>query len=261
MISLIITTCDRAELLKEALDSADQQQFLGEIIVVNDGRALPEPLSDRVKIIKTKGYTGVSSARNAGLAAASMPYISYLDDDDLLHPNAYQGAMDAFKAGDHNLVVSNVELFDQQNTRSERVPPSLSKGTIWGMDFSALSEGTSFFTKQSTVYKTDFLRSIGGWQSRLRTRQLSELFLRISQKSDITGVNWPCYRLRRSADYDHLTDSLGLRIKSQLFLFVRHFPLWASRKSGWRWLAGECLYTYRWIRRRHWAGSQRGGKL
>lgn len=49
---------------------------------------------DRVQVIH-KEDGGVSSARNAGLAAADADYIVFLDSDDALRPSALQTALDA----------------------------------------------------------------------------------------------------------------------------------------------------------------------
>ncbi len=251
MISLIITTCDRPAFLKKAIESALTQKYVGEIIVIDDGHVPPGELAENVRLIKTNGYIGICAVRNLGLNAASLPYIAYLDDDDLLYPDAYLGPMDAFKAGAHNVVVSNVDRFEDGGKVSVRVPPSTEKGTIWGMDIDALQGGYSFFTKQSAVYEAEFLRLIGGWEERLKSRSQSELFLRISQKTDITGINCPCYRLNRSTSYEHLTDGIRPRFRSYVFLIIRHSGLWTFRKNGWRWFVRETRYIERMIRRRY----------
>ena len=152
-------------------------------------------LAANVRMIRTTGYIGICAVRNLGLGAASLPYIAYLDDDDSLYPDAYIGAVDAFRAGPRNVVIQNVDTFDEGKRVSVRVPPSTKKGTIWGMDYDALQGRYSFLTKQSAVYRTDSLRSIGGWEERLKSRAHSDLFLRISQNADITGIDHPCYRL------------------------------------------------------------------
>jgi len=239
MISLVITTCDRPALLLNAIESALNQKFVTEIVVVNDGRAPLEKLPVNIQLIHTAGYVGCCGARNLGLEAVSQPYIAYLDDDDSLHPDAFAGAMAAFEGGARQLVVSNVDRIENGKCVSVRVPPSTKKGTIWEIDFKALQGGYNFYTKQSTVYETEFLRSIGGWEGRLKSRSQCELFFRISQQADITGINRPCYRLNRDTSYDHLTTNKGLRFRSYLFLVTRHFGLWFPRITGWKWFVRE----------------------
>lgn len=78
-----------AECLHSVLASLEQDD---EVIVVNDGstdgtlRIAQELLAGHASAsILTKPNGGLSSARNAGLAAASKTYVLFLDGDDALH--------------------------------------------------------------------------------------------------------------------------------------------------------------------------------
>ncbi len=87
VVSVIITTYNRREFLKEALRSAlDQLYEDKEVIVVDDGST--DGSYDAVNGIagiryewKTNG--GISSARNHGIRAALGDYLAFLDADDL----------------------------------------------------------------------------------------------------------------------------------------------------------------------------------
>lgn len=85
-ISVVIPTCNRIELLKEAVQCVlEQSNPAYEIIVVNNGSApllenlFPQP----VKIFELPPFSGVANARNQGAVAANGEYIAFLDDDDL----------------------------------------------------------------------------------------------------------------------------------------------------------------------------------
>ncbi len=92
LVSVIIPTYNRAQLLVEAVNSVlaqTHQDF--EIIVVDDGSTddtaeviqnIPDP---RIKVI-SQDNAGRSVARNRGLQAAIGTYIGFLDDDDLYLP-------------------------------------------------------------------------------------------------------------------------------------------------------------------------------
>ena len=90
-VSVIIPTYNRAELLREAIDSVLAQTYKNlEVIVVNDGsddhtgEVLAE-FGDRIKIIQFS-RSGISAARNSGIDAASGNYVAFLDSDDLWLP-------------------------------------------------------------------------------------------------------------------------------------------------------------------------------
>jgi glycosyltransferase involved in cell wall biosynthesis len=95
MISVIIPTFNRAEFLKEAIQSVlDQNYFRGldtarlfEIIVVDDGSTdntgeTVHSFECDIRYIYQKNR-GVSAARNAGLQHARGDFIAFLDSDDL----------------------------------------------------------------------------------------------------------------------------------------------------------------------------------
>ena len=88
--TLVIPTYGRPKWLVDAVDSAlSQRRPFDEVIVVCDG---PDPevtmrLSDRPVRVVSIPKAGVAAARNAGLAAAVTPWVAFLDDDDLLHPD------------------------------------------------------------------------------------------------------------------------------------------------------------------------------
>src|SRR5689334_17368690 len=94
LISTIIPTIGRAT-LSQAVQSVIDQQCANvefEIIVVNDsGQPLPKMSwmeAPTVQILNTNHWER-SVARNAGAAIARGKYLHFLDDDDLLLPNAF----------------------------------------------------------------------------------------------------------------------------------------------------------------------------
>ena len=96
-ITIVVTSCNRAELLQLALRSIQLQDFSRwECVVVDDAsldfslRVAQEfaAVDPRFRVIKHETARGPSAARNTGLAAAKSEYICFLDDDDLLLPKS-----------------------------------------------------------------------------------------------------------------------------------------------------------------------------
>lgn len=92
-VTVVIPTKNRRALLRRALGtSLGQQQVKVEIIVVDDGSE--DQTSDDVRqcehlgvrLIRHENSLGVSTSRNEGIAAASAPWVAFLDDDDLWAP-------------------------------------------------------------------------------------------------------------------------------------------------------------------------------
>lgn len=91
LVSVIMPTRDRSELLGEAIASVQaQRHHRWELIVVDDGSqddtaALLTSMDDpRIKVLTTDGV-GCAAARNLALDAASGDVVAYLDDDNLFH--------------------------------------------------------------------------------------------------------------------------------------------------------------------------------
>jgi len=104
LVSVIVRTKDRPELLTEALDSiADSTYRRVEVILVNDGGVSPE-VSDTfpfpVVRVETGANLGRAAAANAGVGAATGEYLSFLDDDDLMEPEHLETLVDLVTAAE-----------------------------------------------------------------------------------------------------------------------------------------------------------------
>ncbi len=94
-VTAIIATYNRADLLREALDSIYAQEGLGtqfdvEVIVVDDASLDHTPQVaaryPNVRFIRLPVNRGHSAARNVGINYSSGTYVAFLDDDDVWLP-------------------------------------------------------------------------------------------------------------------------------------------------------------------------------
>jgi len=97
-ISVIVRTKDRPALLAEALESIRATRYPCEVVVVNDGGALPQ-VGD-AKLVEHETSRGRSEAANAGVHAATNAFICFLDDDDRIYPEHLQTLANAAR-GSH----------------------------------------------------------------------------------------------------------------------------------------------------------------
>jgi len=157
LVSVIIPCYNQSHFLVEAVTSAINQTYKNwEIIIVNDGSL--DTTSTRAKnlIVANSQYQirlveqtnqGLSSARNAGIAAASGEYILPLDADDILAENALTDLLEiclksnvpcvAFGSyqifGTENRIVPSYELYSPENIKQSNMihPSSLYHKSIW----------------------------------------------------------------------------------------------------------------------------------
>lgn len=95
-ISIVIPLYNKQNSIAATLQSVFSQTYTNyEVIVVDDGSTddsfavAKQVIGERLEVIGKviqKANGGVSSARNAGIMAASGEYIAFLDGDDLWHP-------------------------------------------------------------------------------------------------------------------------------------------------------------------------------
>jgi glycosyltransferase involved in cell wall biosynthesis len=96
LVSVVITTRNRATVLPRALDSVFAQvgggrEFDLEVIVVDDASDDETPqVADRyptVRFVRLPVNRGISRARNAGIEVCRGNYVAFLDDDDVWLPH------------------------------------------------------------------------------------------------------------------------------------------------------------------------------
>lgn len=121
IVSVIIPCYRQAHYLPAALESVFAQTYLSvEIVVVNDGsdddtEVVARRYADRIRYV-WKPNGGLSSARNAGIAAATGDYLLFLDADDLLHPDAISRLIEAVQHRPDRICLMGSKLFTNPDT-------------------------------------------------------------------------------------------------------------------------------------------------
>lgn len=104
LVSVIITTHNRAGVVPETIDSVLAQTYEAiEVIVVDDGSTddtaamLRRRYGDRVRYVRQENQ-GVEMARNRGIRFSTGDYLNFLDDDDLMLPEKIEKQVALLKA-------------------------------------------------------------------------------------------------------------------------------------------------------------------
>jgi glycosyltransferase involved in cell wall biosynthesis len=100
-VTVVIAAYNADRFIRKTLDSVFAQSLEDiEVIVVDDGSIDSTPhiirsyIDPRLTVLRQEN-SGVSAARNAGLAIARAPYIFFLDADDVLLPDALEKMAEA----------------------------------------------------------------------------------------------------------------------------------------------------------------------
>ena len=138
-ISIIVPVYKVERYLVRCIDSILNQTFRDlEVILIDDGSSdhSSEICDDysrkdnRIIVIHQKNK-GVSAARNAGLDLAKGEYIGFVDSDDWVEPNMYEGLFNYIKSKEVDISICGINRYN-------------ASGVCVGTDFA----GDSLFTKE-----------------------------------------------------------------------------------------------------------------
>ncbi len=132
LVSLILPTCDRPQLVRRALDSARAQTWPNlEILLVDANRRTPPAaenptLSDvwsdaRVRLIDGRNTRNAAMARNRALEAARGDWVTFLDDDDEYLPSKIAAQAELARRTGARLVVCGYDFIRPRRTRTRQV--------------------------------------------------------------------------------------------------------------------------------------------
>jgi glycosyltransferase involved in cell wall biosynthesis len=186
LVSVIITTCDRPELFKKALQSVLDQTYKHlEIIVVDNGineavdqqdLAKYKAINPNIKLLRYMTPLGGSKARNIGIKEASGYYLAFLDDDDVWLPKKLAEQINALKTNGQCSIITCNYYNNYENGPITLVEISANhsdKGKN-GILLSNIVGGCS-----APLLKTHELRALGGFDESLKSFQDWDMWLRI----------------------------------------------------------------------------------
>lgn len=119
MISVILPTYNRRELLPRAINSVLEQTYGDlELIVVDDAstdgthEVMAEITDPRVRYIRQKQNKGACAARNAGIREAKGDYIAFQDSDDVWHTDKLEKQLAFLSEKDADIVFCAFSRFE-----------------------------------------------------------------------------------------------------------------------------------------------------
>ncbi len=230
MISVIIPTFNRAKLLGEAVRSVLGQKGSAEdseIIVADDGstddtRQSLAVLPGNVRYIRCE-HSGVSAARNLGIAESSGEWIAFLDSDDLWLPGKLCAQMKFFSDHPETLLCQTEEIWIRNgrrlNARKYHKKPA-------GYCFPLLLE-RCLVSPSSVVISRRVFDSVGLFDESLPACEDYDLWLRIGCRFPIGLVEKPLV-VKRGGHPDQLsatTANLDLYRMEAILKLLRTTPL------------------------------------
>lgn len=178
LVSVIVLTWDRRDLLSETLGSV-LAQTLGdlEVVVVDnesqDGTAeyVASHADPRVRYIRNANGGSLSVNRNVGIRRSRGRWVAFCDDDDLWYPDKLERQIDvAAKRPEAGIICADVMLFDEAGEIGRYV------GERPGTDiaFEDLAGGHNPVMLSSVMVARDAFDKLGMWDESLGVRTVED---------------------------------------------------------------------------------------
>jgi GT2 family glycosyltransferase len=202
LISVITPIFDTSvQWLEEAVESVLAQAYENwELLLVDDGSSASELLNAlptlaardrRITLSKVGVHKGISAASNQGLELARGEWVTFLDHDDMLEPDAlFQVSRLLQTHPDADLIYSDEDKLAENGCEAPLFKPD------WSPDF-LLSYN---YVGHLTAIRREIAQKVGGFRSEFDGAQDYDLFLRVIEQSDrIHHIPRVLYHWRRSA--------------------------------------------------------------
>jgi glycosyltransferase involved in cell wall biosynthesis len=183
LISVYITTKNRCDMLKRAVDSVLNQSYKNlEIIISDDGSTDQTEkycndlikVSEKVKYIRSDNSKGACIARNKAISIASGEYITGLDDDDEFTVDRLSEFVSNWNPK-YSFICAN--FFDSNNGKLSRY--------YWGLrdrEFNLSDILLSNAASNQVFTLTERLKAIGGFSEDVKKFQDWDTWIRLCSK-------------------------------------------------------------------------------
>jgi len=234
LVSAVIITHNRKNLLSKAIRSVESQTYQNiEIIVVDDASSdgTDEMVSSnfsscRYFKIPVAQSRGGNHARNVGIRESKGDYIALLDDDDEWLPEKIERQIKCIREVSDTRIVGCLRI--SENTKGSRVIESACKPS-GDMRYKCLV--TLSHTSSTLLIERQLMDQIGGFDENLTHWQDYEMLLRACQHTNLECVNVPLVLLRHhdeKKDPSRLTNNLEKWEKAISYIESKHAELIAA---------------------------------
>jgi len=252
LVSVVIPTHNRAEVIGRAVDSVLQQTYPRIEIVVVDDRStdatqavLQEIRAPSLKILKTTNSRGAAAARNLGISRSSGDLIAFLDSDDAWESRKIELQVACFRNGPPDLgaVYTKVTAHHSDGSVTQRVPQH--RGRI----FDVLQWRNKVGGASSVMVHRSVFDDVGLFDIRLPACEDWDLWARIARKYRFDFIDSCCVHYYTDRD-----DRLTRRSRA---VFIAHHLIF--RRLNGRRPAVRNLSMYLAIQSRelYWLGKHR----
>ncbi|MBV9346254.1 MAG: glycosyltransferase family 2 protein [Gammaproteobacteria bacterium] len=201
-VSIIIPSYRRVPYLRAAVDSVCAQTHQAwELIVVDDGsgsesqRYLEElEQLPAVRVLRLIHTGNPSAVRNAGLELARGEFVAFLDSDDVWLPDKLRLQMQLHR--DRPLRRWSYVAMERMHADGAVMADEPRRPTPEGAIFAQLLTLTADVSMSAVVASRALLEELGGFDVAQAYFEDFDLFMRLSQRSEVSVLRQPLVRMR-----------------------------------------------------------------
>lgn len=199
-VSVVISTFNRCDKLRRAIDSVLAQSFKDiEIIVVDNAstdqttQMIKEITDERIQYVRHSSNLGGPAARNTGIRMARADLVAFLDDDDEFKPEKLEKQVRKMQESEARvgLIYAGAEIFDEKQGRVTLVNPPRYKGNV----YERLLLSTILSSVSSVLVKKECLNKVGAFDETLTSCQDWDMWLRIAKEYEFDYVDETLVRI------------------------------------------------------------------
>ena len=243
LVSVIIPTYNRADLVRQALASVKAQTYRDfEIVVVDDGGTddTYEVLSaDReLRLRRHPSRRGVSASRNTGIAAARGEWLAFLDSDDLWLPDKLARQISSLEGAPELLICQTDETWVRRGVRVNK--PAGHRKVAGQIFLPSLSR--CMISPSAVMLHRRLFEDHGAFDETLPAAEDYDLWLRLTWRYEVGLVDEPLV-IKRGGHPDQLSAQWGIdrfRIRALVKLLTEPDLPGANARAARRMLAVKC---------------------
>jgi len=212
LVSVILPTCNRPELLETAIGSVLDQTYENfEVIVVNDGgpdvsRTIEKFDDPRLSYINNQGNMGPSGARNVGINASHGSLIAYLDDDDRYYPTHLETLAQTLESSQAQ--VAYTDSYSVFMVREGDRWRRKKKEVIYSEDFNRdILLADNYIPIICMMHSAELFVDVGAFDENLRHLEDWDLLIRMAMQCDFKHIGEITCEVSHRMNGSHTADN------------------------------------------------------
>lgn len=234
MVSVIIPTYKRPEMLKRAIESVLSQSYANiEIIVVDDnsgddtGKTV-ENYGDRITFLKNTRTSGGAETRNRGIGVSNGKYIAFLDDDDVWNSEKIALQVNELETNpDAVLCTCGLRVVYEKSGLQYYNFPGLNNTGFKDMLLNNRVGITS-----TVMVKRSALDRSGWFDPDLPARQDYDLWIRLSKEGSFRSVNRPLVDYYMHGSKSQISSNIKKYMKANEIIRNKHSEFYEKFNSS-----------------------------